>query len=149
MVDYASEKRMKVLTFLLALPLLGAASAPDDIRNMLDRQVADWNRGDVRAFMRGYDDSEETAFVSSAVVKGYQSVLRRYLDRYSTREKMGTLAFSGIDIRMLGADYACAIGQFHLSRSTEAGGDAQGIFTLVLHKTSAGWKIVLDHTNPQ
>jgi ketosteroid isomerase-like protein len=38
-------------------------------------------------------------------------------------------------------------GRFHLARSASAGGDAQGIFSLVFEKTSTGWKIILDHTS--
>ena len=138
---------LRLFLTLVALPLLGV-SAADEVRAVLDRQVADWNRGDVRAFLQGYEDSAETTFVSSTVVKGYQRVLRRYLDRYPTREKMGNLSFSDVDVRMLGRDYACVTGKFHLARSPASGGNAEGIFTLILHQTPAGWKIILDHTNP-
>jgi ketosteroid isomerase-like protein len=60
---------------------------------------------------------------------------------------MGTLGFSGLEIRLLGPDYAAVIGRFHLDRSAGAGGEASGIFTLLFHKTSQGWKIILDHTS--
>ena len=55
----------RLLWLLLALPLL-AASPEQDIRRVLDDQVAAWNRGDIPGFMEGYDKSESTTFVSSS-----------------------------------------------------------------------------------
>jgi ketosteroid isomerase-like protein len=57
------------------------------------------------------------------------------------------LTFSGLEIRMLGTDYASVIGHFHLDRTKEAGGEASGIFTLLFKKTAEGWKIIQDHTS--
>jgi len=137
---------MKFLPLLLALPLL-AAAPEQEIRQVLDDQVAAWNRGDIRGFMEGYDKSESTTFVSATITKGHSEVLASYLKRYPTREKMGTLKFSALDVRPMGTDYAAVIGRFHLDRSAEAGGEANGIFTLLFHKTGQGWKIILDHTS--
>ena len=136
----------KLLSLFIAVPLL-AAPPERDIRQVLDDQVAAWNRGDIPAFMEGYDKSEATTFVSTAVTKGHAQVLANYLKRYPTREKMGTLRFTDLEIRMLGSEYASVIGRFHLDRSTEAGGEAAGIFTLVFHRGPHGWKVILDHTS--
>lgn len=137
---------MRLLILLFTVPLF-AATPVEEIRAVLDRQVTDWNRGDVRAFMQGYDDSEETTYVGNAVVKGYRRVLERYLDRYPTRQAMGTVRFSDIDIRLLGSGYACVLGKFHLERAEGAGGNASGIFSLILRRTPQGWKIILDHAS--
>jgi ketosteroid isomerase-like protein len=130
----------------LALPLW-AATSEDEIRTVLDDQTAAWNRGDIPAFMAGYLESESTTFVSDTVTRGHAKVLARYLQRYPTREKMGTLQFSGVEVKMLGSGYASVLGRFHLTRAAEAGGDATGLFTLLFQKTPAGWKIILDHTS--
>ena len=136
----------KFVCLLAALPLLGAVPE-QEIRGVLDAQVAAWNRGDIPGFMEGYDKSESTTFVGTDITKGHAQVLARYLKKYPTREKMGTLRFSDIEMRMLGADYASVIGRFHLDRAADAGGEASGIFTLLFHKTSHGWKVILDHTS--
>ncbi len=136
----------KLLCLLAALPLL-AASPEQDIRKVLDDQVAAWNRGDIPAFMDGYDKSTSTTFVGTAITKGHAQVLANYKKRYPTRAKMGTLRFSDLETRMLGTDYASVIGRFHLDRGADAGGEAAGIFTLLFHKTSDGWKVILDHTS--
>ena len=136
----------RLLWLMIALPL-AAASPEQEIRRVLDDQVTAWNRGDIPAFMDGYDKSESTTFVGATVTKGHAQVLASYRKRYPTREKMGTLRFSDLEIRPLGSDYAAVIGWFHLDRPPEAGGEATGIFTLVFHKTSRGWKVILDHTS--
>jgi|ERR1035441_10581960 ketosteroid isomerase-like protein len=136
----------KFLCLLAALPLL-AAAPEKEIRSVLDAQVAAWNRGDIPAFMEGYDQSDSTTFVGTDITKGHAQVLARYLKRYPTRDKMGTLRFADIEMRMLGSDYASVIGRFHLDRAADAGGEASGIFTLLFHKTGQGWKVILDHTS--
>src|ERR1700687_4151182 len=107
---------------LAVLPLL-AASPEQEIHKVLDDQVTAWNRGDIPAFMEGYDKSESTTFVGTAITKGHAQVLTNYIKRYPTREKMGTLRFSDLEIRLLGTDYASVIGRFHLDRTAEAGGE--------------------------
>ncbi len=131
---------------LLVAAVCVAMSPEEDIRQVLVKQQRDWNRGDVRAFMEGYEKSDSVTFVGATISRGWDKVLARYLDKYPTADKMGSLTFSGVEIKMLGADYASALGRFSLKRSKEGGGDATGLFTLLLRKTPAGWKIVLDHT---
>lgn len=131
---------------LLAVPLL-AAIPEQEIQRVLDDQVAAWNRGDVTAFMSGYEDAPETTFVGATIAKGYAQVLANYRKRYPTREKMGTLVFQDIEVHMLGPDYASVLGHFRLTRTPEAGGNAAGVFTLLFRKTEQGWKIILDHTS--
>lgn len=117
------------------------------IRTVLETQQAAWNRGDVEGFMTGYEASEATTFVGATITRGYRQVLENYRRRYPTKEKMGALTFSGIEIKLLGEDYASVIGKWHLDRAADAGGNVGGILTLLLRKTSAGWKIFQDHTS--
>ena len=123
------------------------ASPERATRQVLDAQQAAWNRGDVEGFMSGYEASDETTFVGATITRGYRQVLENYHKRYPTKEKMGVLTFSGLEIKPLGRDYASVIGKWHLERPPEAGGNVGGIFTLLLRNTAAGWKIFLDHTS--
>jgi len=146
-----AERRPDLLTkFLTVAVLLGCAvfaqSSDVAIRAVLDRQVADWNRGDVAAFLTGYDDSDATLFIGSRVVRGYQRVLESFVSRYGSREKMGQLTFSNLEVHPLGAEFALVVGNFKLLRSAEAGGESGGIFTLTFQKKQSGWKIIADHT---
>ena len=140
------------MTRLISLALLScltafAASPEQEIRAVLDAQVEAWNRGDIEAFMTGYENSPETTFVGKEVRKGYDSVLARYRRDYPDRARMGETSFSDIEVRMVGDDVAIVLGRFHLARPAEQGGDASGIFTLVFAKRAGGWKILLDHTS--
>ena len=143
------RKLAACLLLFLALSTLSTAADTSEaaIRAVLSAQVAAWNRGDVRAFMDGYERSPETTFVGATVTKGHAQVLASYLKRYPTPAAMGTLTFSELEIRPLGETYASVLGHFQLDRSSSAGGPKNGIFTLLFRKTSAGWKIILDHTS--
>ena len=136
----------RLLLFLIALPL-AAASPEQDIRRVLDDQVAAWNRGDIPGFMDGYDNSESTTFIGATITRGHAAVLTNYRKRYPTQANMGKLRFLDLEVHLLGSEYASVIGRFHLDRTPEAGGEAAGIFTLVFHKTGKGWKVILDHTS--
>jgi ketosteroid isomerase-like protein len=125
-----------------------AQPAPEaGVRSVIEAQQAAWNRGDVEGFMSGYDASDSTTFVGATITRGYRQVLENYHRRYSTKEKMGQLTFSAIEVMPLGTEYASVLGKWHLDRSREAGGDVGGFFTLLFRKTEKGWKIVLDHTS--
>jgi ketosteroid isomerase-like protein len=139
-----------VLTLSLSVGMLLKAqpgSSERDIRGVLEAQQAAWNRGDVEAFMSGYEASEATAFIGATITRGYEKVLENYRRRYSTKQKMGRLTFSDVEVTPLGADYASVIGKWHLARPADAGGDVGGIYTLLFRKTASGWKIILDHTS--
>lgn len=135
------------LWMLVALTGAAFAASPGQaIRQVLDEQQSAWNRGDLRAFVEGYD--RDAVFVGDAIQRGSAQVLARYLKRYPNRETMGKLTFSDLEVHMLGPGHAYVIGRFHLERSAAGGGNASGVYTLLFHKTSAGWKIILDHTSP-
>ena len=120
----------------------------DDVRAVLTHSEEAWNRGDLVAFASYYEDSPETTFVGRDVIRGgVQAILARYRKAYPTRETMGTLSFSNVDVRSLAPDLALVIGEFHLERSAAGGGNASGRYTLILRKTPSGWKIIHDHTS--
>jgi len=128
--------------------LFTAATPHDEIRAVLDLQQQAWNRADIDAFMTGYLDSPEITFQGrSGITRGYAAVSERYKKAYSTPEKMGKLRFTIEEVRLVTPDSALVLGGFALARTTEAGGDASGRFSLVLVKTPQGWKIVHDHTS--
>jgi uncharacterized protein (TIGR02246 family) len=138
-------------TSFAAQPGNRIASGKDDakavaaIRAVLDEQAAAWNRGDIEGYMQGYARSPETVFVSGdTVTRGWQTVLDRYKKGYDTREKMGTLSFSDLEIKVLGKDTAVAIGRWQLTREKDT---PHGRFTLIFRRSSEGWRIIHDHTS--
>ena len=138
----------RALVFVLAaMNCMAAEPAEQAIRRVLNDQAQAWNRGDIDAYMTGYDNSPATTFIGKTLQHGYQDVLRNYHDRYPTRDSMGTLTFTDLSVKLLGSDYAYVIGHFHLKRTAAAGGDASGVFSLLFQQTRTGWKVILDHTS--
>jgi len=138
---------MRILLFLLAAtPFLFAQG--DEVRSMLKNSEAAWNRGDLAAFASDYEDAPTTTFVGREVTRGgVDAILARYQRSYPTADARGVLTFSEIEVRPLGEGYALALGRFALKRTAAGGGDAAGRFSLVLRRTSKGWKIIHDHSS--
>jgi len=127
-------------------PLHTATRQELDVIKVLVAQENAWNAGDLDGFAKGYKDAPDTLFITRTVSRGYASLLESYKHDYPTRAAMGTLAFSELEVRPLDENYAVVLGKYKLSRSKKEGGDADGVFTLVMEKTDKGWKIVVDHT---
>ena len=145
---------MRTLRFLaailLAVPsLLFAQSTTPEARAIgavLDKQVADWNRGDMEAFAAGYKNSPDILFMGSKISRGYGQMVDTYRKNYSTKEKMGTLSFANLEVQPLDEHFGTVTGNFHLERTAAGGGNSDGYFLLVVEKTTDGWKIVRDST---
>src|SRR5271155_125742 len=133
---------------LATSPLLRAENTTpaQAIRAVLDKQVVDWNNGDMEAFATGYKNSPDILFMGSPISRGYAQMLNTYRKGYSTKEKMGTLSFAGLEVQPLDEHFATVTGNFHLERTTAGGGNSEGHFMLVVEKTPDGWKIIRDDT---
>jgi ketosteroid isomerase-like protein len=118
-------------------------------RGVLDRQVADWNKGDLDAFLAGYWNSPRVVFQSGGQRHvGWNAMRERYRRRYQADGKaMGQLAFSGLEIELLGTDSILARGGWRLTMPD--GTKPGGLFTLILRRFPEGWKIVHDHTSAE
>src|SRR5438132_10862327 len=115
------------------------------IRAVLDAQRDAWNRGDIEGYMDGYDRSPDTVFVSGdRINRGWQAVLDRYKKSYDSREKMGALTFSELEITVLSKDAAAVLGRWRLKRAND---EPHGTFTLLFRRTKTGWRIVHDHSS--
>ena len=136
----------KILLSFVAAAILHAQTAGDaDIKAVLYKQQAAWNRGDTETFLQGYD--AKTVFVGDKITRGLDEVRVRYQTHYPTVASMGHLTFSDIEVHLIGIDSAYVIGHWHLDRKPDDGGDAGGFFSLIFRKTAAGWKIIVDHTS--
>jgi uncharacterized protein (TIGR02246 family) len=137
---------LRCFLLLCCAPLLFGQT--DEIRVMMEKAQANWNRGDLAAFAADYEDSPDTTFVGKDVTRGgTAAVLARYQSHYPNREAMGTLTYSELSIRVLAPDVVLATGKYSLKRTAAGGGDATGRFTLVIRKTPKGWKIIHDHSS--
>ena len=138
-----------IVAMLLVTPsvlLAQNASPAQAIHAVLDKQVVDWNRGDLESFATGYKNSPDILFMGSKISRGYAQMLETYQKGYPTKEKRGTLSFTGLEVQPLDEHFATVTGNFHLERTAAGGGNADGYFLLVFEKTPAGWKIIRDDT---
>jgi ketosteroid isomerase-like protein len=149
---------------LVAIPLAGGtthwgrvrqdsrlqiASTADDlaweIDSLLTLQADAWNRGDIDAFMEHYWKSDELTFSSGGqTTRGWQNTKENYRRRYPTRDQMGQLQFSQLEVTPLGDSTALVLGCWRLTR---AEAPVAGNFSLVLRRLAGQWLIVHDHTS--
>jgi beta-aspartyl-peptidase (threonine type) len=150
--------KFKIISFIILLSVSGVGEARDkkarepkaarEIRAILDKQVAAWNRGDLEGFMAHYWNSTELSFYSGGTKTfGWQQTIDRYRSRYQSEgREMGKLDFSDLQIELLGPSTSFVRGRWHLKMKD---GDPGGLFTLILRKQGNGWKIIHDHTSSQ
>ncbi|MCF0049652.1 DUF4440 domain-containing protein [Dyadobacter chenwenxiniae] len=134
---------------LITISLFAKAQSPKDketIYATMDRQMADWNRGDIDSFMNGYWESDSLMFVGKAgITYGYKATHEGYLKRYPDRATMGTLKFTYLNLTFPGKDVAFLVGKFHLTRPEK--GDLEGHYTLLWKKINGKWVVICDHTS--
>jgi ketosteroid isomerase-like protein len=137
--------KIEAMTVLLSLTAgCSGGKSHEQIKDVLDRQVAAWNAGDIKGFMDGYWRSEELVFESpKGQTRGWQATLERYEKRYSTREKMGRLRFSGLEIHPTGAVTADVTGRWEVQTTVDR---SSGAFILNFRRVDSRWVIVKDHT---
>ena len=141
-------KRLLTLIAFASLACTLSAQIPQSkaIIAVLNQSAVDWNHGDLNAFATSYKNSPDILFIGHTISRGYAQMLAAYKKNYPTREKMGTLTFSQLEVQPLDAHFATVTGHFHLERNSAAGGNADGHYMLVVEHTPAGWKIIRDDT---
>lgn len=114
---------------------------------MLHASADSWTRGDLDGFLDDY--AEDATFVgSSGLMEGRERIRRAYLSGYweSGRPAEG-LRFELLDIRIVGPAAAVAVGRYELFDQQTREATSGGLFSLTLHRTGDGWKIVHDHSS--
>lgn len=120
------------------------AALSKSLEAIVAKQAADWNSGDIEAYMNGYWNSEDLTFSSGGKTeRGWKATRERYLKGYPNREAMGKLSFSDLEVFPLGDTAALMLGRWKLDRKDPIGGN----FSLVWRKIDGVWLIVHDHTS--
>jgi len=146
------SKWFAFLWVLLAGACCGApaAGASDDatttaaIASLLRTSAGYWNRGRLDDFMQSYENSPATTYVSSkSVIRGFKAIRAHYASSYRGGH-VGTLSMTNVAVRPLGTTYAVVVARWRLA--LHDGTRPSGIFSLVLHRGAAGWRIITDHS---
>jgi ketosteroid isomerase-like protein len=119
--------------------------AEKQIRQILQAQEAAWNRGDLRAFMKGYWEHDSLVFIGrNGPVYGYKTTLANYLRSYPDTAHMGHFTSTVLELRPMGKEYYLVTGKWALQRSM---GNVSGYYTLLFRKIKGIWLIIRDHTS--
>ena len=136
-----------VVLFFLVFSMQVSAQSKDGflVRQLLDEQLAAWNKGDIESFMIGYLESDSLMFIGkNGITYGWMNTLNNYKKNYPDTAAMGKLTFDLITMKQLSSRYFYVVGKWHLQRSV---GNAGGHFTLLFKKIKRRWVIVADHSS--
>ncbi len=122
-----------------------AITVEAEMHAVMDQSANTWNRGDLNTFLIIYKKSDDTRYISTNIITGYENISKRYFETYSNHQKMGKLAFTIDDVKKLSDQYRFVIGKYHLARNNLP--DANGVFTLLFEKVGNDWKVIVDHTS--
>jgi len=137
------------LVFLIgcAAPRVPLGDPQAEVAAMLARSAANWNAGNLAAFMSDYARDSLTSYVTGGHVQyGWQPLYDHYQATYfATGKTRDSLTFEEVRVRPLTLDLALCTARFAL----HSGGAvvASGPFTLILQKRGDRWQILHDHTS--
>ena len=140
---------MKPYLLLICLLLSATAGAQSNdetaIRQLLDKQTAAWNQGDIDRFMDGYWENDSLMFIGkSGVTYGWTNTLNNYKRGYPDTAAMGKLRFELLTVKRLSDEYYFVVGKWSLQRSI---GNVGGHYNLLFRKINGKWVIIADHSS--
>lgn len=115
------------------------------VRDLLQKQIIAWNKGNIDEFMKGYLPGDSLVFIGKSGPKySYKTILENYRKNYPDTTAMGQLKFDLLQVKQLSPRYFYVIGKFYLKRTI---GDLEGHFTLLFEKIEGTWFIIADHSS--
>jgi len=131
--------------FLFSVISFSQKSDEQAIRQILDRQISDWNKGNIEEFAKGYWENDSLMFIGkTGVTYGYANMIDNYKKGYSDTAQMGKLSFNILHVNRISSDAYFVVGKWFLKRSV---GDIGGHYTLLFRKIKGKWVIVADHSS--
>jgi ketosteroid isomerase-like protein len=137
--------RLLLLLLILSATVFGQQSEEAQIRELLQTQTREWNKGNIEGFMQTYWKNDSLMFIGKNGIKwGWQETLNNYRKSYPDTAAMGQLSFDILVVKKLSPDYFYVVGKWMLRRSI---GDLSGHYNLLLRKIKGSWVIVADHSS--
>jgi uncharacterized protein (TIGR02246 family) len=136
----ACSTQMATRSATPALPASDVAA----IRAVFDTTAAGWNRGDLSAYLSAYN-ATSTTMGSTGLVRGPAAIGEQMRAGFwKTGRPIQVLSYDHLEIRPLGPNDALVTGQYILSGAGRP--DRTGWFTTIWERTSAGWRMIHDHS---
>ena len=117
---------------------------------MLARAAANWNRGDLDAFVDDYLPGDSTTFIGSrGVVRGPAAIRAGYARLFAAGAVRDSLSFAILDLDPIAPDVANLIAQYTLARRVGSRDSvtARGPTSLLVRRVQGRWRIVHDHSS--
>jgi len=135
--------------FILFITLLFISfvsfSQETEIKDLLETQRQNWNKGDINSYMQGYLKSDSLLFIDrNGPTYGWQKNLAIYQKVYPDKTNMGFLTFDIKEVRMIDKTHSFVLGAWHIKTEKD---EQQGYFTLLFQKFGNEWKIIVDHSS--
>jgi len=127
-------------------PLFTATRQQLDVVKIILAQQAAWNKGDLDGYLSHYKDSPDTQAVLANLVRGVDNIRSAYKQNFPSKDSMGEIEDTDIEVKALGDTYALATGRYHLNRSKKSGGAVEGTFMELFEKTHTGWQIIFSQS---
>jgi len=137
-----------LLTLCILFATIAAKAQSDPAKEMIDAMNAsanEWNQGHLDTFISLYEESATMMYPNGPV--GMDGIKTLYQKSYFKPDGMPkqNLRYSDLKVRMLGTDYALLTGAFTLYGNNLP--ERSGRYSLVMHHTANGWKILHDHSS--
>jgi uncharacterized protein (TIGR02246 family) len=122
-----------------------AENADAEIRAVIARMEAAWNRGDFAGYMEGFWNPGVVFVSGGRFQDGWQGTLDHYIRDYGgAPERRGTLHFDIVSIDMLAPDAAMLISSYRLDRPERP---QVGVNTRLMRKIGGRWVIAMNHVS--
>jgi uncharacterized protein (TIGR02246 family) len=127
-------------------PLFTATRQQLDVVKIILAQEGAWNKGDLDGYLSHYKDSPDTQAVLANLVRGLDNIRSAYKQNFPSKDSMGAIEDTDIEVKALGDNYALATGKYHLNRPKKSGGPTEGTFMELFEKTQGGWQIIFSQS---
>lgn len=145
-------KRIAILFGLFVAVMAGVVYGEDFtqastiIKGIMDKQVAEWNKGNLDGFMAAYWKSDQLIFQSGNTRRlGWETLYNMYKTRYFSGGKVDTLEFTDIEMKPLSSEIILVIGRWKVLTTDKT--NKEGLFSLLFKMIDNEWKIILDHSS--
>ena len=128
-------------------PLFTASRQQLDVVKIVLAQQNAWNKGDLDGYLSHYKNAPDTQAVLANLVRGVDNIRAAYKQNFPSKDSMGSIEDTDIEVKALGDNYAIATGKYHLNRPKKSGGPIEGTFMELFEKTPAGWQIIFSQSS--
>lgn len=131
----------------LAEPGATAGYARDEVRGVIEHQVASWNKKNLEGFCAPYADNA-TFLTPKGVTRGRAKILARYQKSYvEEKGDMGTLSLDVLELRPSADQRFATVAlkwTLKFTKRKDKVKEASGYSLIALEKRDSGWVIVQD-----